>query len=234
MTVRLFVNTALKENLRVTLDEKQSHYLAHVMRLRCGAEVLLFNGKDGEWNARICDVTKKQVALDVLNMVREQNAKSDVCLCFAPVKKDNNDLIVQKTTELGVGCLCPVITKRTITSKINLERMNLIATEACEQSERLDVPEIQPARTLDQLLSNWEKDRTLYYLSEREDVTPIKDFDKKSGFLIGPEGGFDEMEIKKLAAFKNAKAVHLGQRILRAETACITAMVLWNNWNGWQ
>ena len=234
MASRLFVTDKLAKGVRVVLSEPQSHYLAHVMRVRLKDEVLLFNGTDGEWKSEVCDISKKQVSVNVDVQTREQDKNSDVWLCFAPVKKDNTDLIVQKATELGVGCLCPVITKRTITSKVNMDRMRLLAIEASEQSERLSVPSVLEPQKLDVLLKNWDTSRELYYLSERQEAKAIKEFHEKSAFLVGPEGGFDQFEIDMLSNFSNAHAIHLGRRILRAETACMASLVIWNQYRGWQ
>ena len=233
MTLRLFVENKLTSSVQVILNESQSHYLAHVMRVRLNDEVLLFNGTDGEWKSKVAGISKKSVVLDVIEQTRKQDKDSDVWLCFAPVKKDNTDLIVQKATELGVARLCPVITKRTITNKVNTDRMHLLAIEASEQSERLSVPKISDPQKLDVLLKNWDDTRTLYYLSERQDTKVVNEFSRKAAFLVGPEGGFDEDEIKKLSAFSCATPVHLGRRILRAETACVASLVIWNQSQGW-
>ena len=231
--MRLFVKTLLKKEEKVILNESQSHYLAHVMRVRIKDKVLLFNGVDGEWDSEVFNISKKQVILKVCSQIRKQDKNADVWLCFAPVKKDNTYLIIQKATELGVACLCPVITQRTVTRNINTDRMRLLATEAAEQSERLSVPEISEPQKLDDLLKNWDNARLLYYLSERQDAEPVCDFCEKSAFLVGPEGGFDTKEIEKLHAFSKAIPIHLGRRILRAETACIASLVIWNQYNGW-
>lgn len=234
MIPRLFIQSELSKGAQIYLSDAQSHYLSHVLRVQTGDDVLLFNGQDGEWRSPVTQIGKKQVVLQVSEQTRQQEKKSEVCLCFAPVKKDCTDLIIQKATELGVGKISFVRTKRTNTTKINMQRMNLLAIEAAEQSERLDVPEINDSQTLNYLLQSWDKTRPLYYLSERQDAAKVSDFSARCAFLVGPEGGFEDQELLKLSQCPFAKPIHLGRRILRAETACIAAMVLWNEWNGWQ
>ena len=235
MTVRLFVDFPLQQKGQVILSDNPYHYLAHVMRANVGDEVLLFNGKDGEWSTEIEKITKKEIFLNVVKntCLQSEEKMSDVWLCFAPVKKDKMDFIIQKATELGVNVLQPVITHRTVAGHINPDKMRLQATEAAEQCERLSVPKINETVSLDNLLGAWEKDRILYYLNERGQGDALKKAEKVA-YLVGPEGGFDEQEIEKLAHFKNAVSIHLGRRILRAETACITALVLHNNLCGWK
>ena len=235
MSVRLFVDVDLNENAEVVLTDNQHHYLAHVMRGQIGDNVLLFNGKDGEWKAVVSEISKKKTLLNVLENTRlqcEENL-SDVWLCFAPIKKDNMEFVIQKATELGVSVLQPVITHRTVVGKVNTDKMRLQAVEAAEQCERLSIPSIKDAITLDNLLKNIDSDRTLYFLDERGEGQELL-FGEKVAYLIGPEGGFDSDELKKMRSFKGAMALHLGRRILRAETACVAILSIHNHLSGWR
>lgn len=234
MAIRLFTELPLFFDAQISLIDNQHHYLAHVMRGQVGDNLLLFNGLDGEWNAVIEEVSKKKTLLKVLEQTRLQSEEqlSDVWLCFAPIKKDNMELIVQKATELGVSVLQPVITRRSVVSKVNIDKMRLQAIEAAEQSERLSIPSIKELITLDNLLKNIDCDRALYFLDERGAGKSLQIKDKLA-FLVGPEGGFDSEELKKLRSFDKAEPLHLGRRILRAETACISILSVYNHLVGW-
>ena len=234
MTIRIFVPDDLENGLTVLLNPAQHHYLLHVMRCQVGDNILLFNGKDGEWLSVIEKISKKEACLKVLEITRLQSEekKSDVWLCFSPIKRDNMEFIVQKATELGVSVLQPVIMRRTVVSKVNLEKMKLQAIEASEQSERLSVPVINEVLPLDKLLGCWDESRTLYFLDERNDGENWEKTDKIA-YLVGPEGGFDPEELQKLRALSFPKALHLGRRILRAETACLSVLSVHNHLTGW-
>ena len=235
MTAGLFVDLPLQIEQSVVLTDNAYHYLAHVMRVGVGDSILLFNGIDGEWSAEIEKITKKEINARLIKNTRLQSEekKSDVWLCFAPVKKDKMDFIIQKATELGVDVLQPVITRRTVAGHINTTKMQLQAIEASEQCERLTVPEIKEAVSLDLLLDKWEKGRTLYYLNERgEGDNLVKK--EKVAYLVGPEGGFDASELQKISRLKDAVSVHLGRRILRAETACVVILAIHNHLCGWK
>ena len=234
MTIRLFVEVPLNSNVEVILIDNQHHYLAHVMRAQIGDDVLLFNGQDGEWKAVIEEISKKKTVLRVSENTRLQSEEklSDVWLCFAAIKKDNMEFIVQKATELGVSVLQPVITHRTIVSKVSVEKMQLQAIEAAEQCERLSVPIIKEAVSLDKLLSSWDVERRLYILDERGSGENLKLADKMA-YLVGPEGGFDALELQKIRSFEFVNALHFGRRILRAETACLAVLSIHNYLSGW-
>ena len=234
MGIRLFVDVVLDSDLKVVLTDNQHHYLAHVMRSQVGDNVLLFNGKDGEWKAVVEEISKKKTFLRVLENTRLQSEEklSDVWLCFSPIKKDNMELIIQKTTELGVRVLQPVMMHRTVAGKINTEKMRLQAIEAAEQCERLSLPLINEPITLDHLLKTVAKDRKFYFLDERGEGASFN-AKGKTAYLVGPEGGFDVEELKKLRSFEFATPLHLGRRILRAETACIAVLSVHNHLSGW-
>jgi 16S rRNA (uracil1498-N3)-methyltransferase len=231
--VRLHVSAALNNDARVTPDEGQAHYLLHVMRVKVGDRVSLFNGRDGEWLARIDTVTKRGCTLVCQTQTEKQNEAPDIWLCFAPIKKTPSDYVVQKATELGARMLQPVLTRRTIVTRVNEKRMRANAIEAAEQSGRLDVPEIRSALTLDKLLSAWPQERRLIFCDEAGDAPPIaKALDHKHkqwAVLTGPEGGFDAAEREKIRAQSFVLPVSLGTRILRADTAALAALAVWQS-----
>jgi 16S rRNA (uracil1498-N3)-methyltransferase len=231
--VRLHVSAALHNEARVTPDEGQAHYLLHVMRVKVGDRVSLFNGRDGEWLARIDTVTKRGCTLVCQTQTENQKEVPDIWLCFAPIKKTPSDYVVQKATELGARTLQPVLTRRTIVTRVNEERMRANAIEAAEQSGRLDLPEIRNAVTLDKLLSGWPQERWLIFCDEAGEAPPIaKALDQKHkqcAVLTGPEGGFDAAEREKIRAQSFVLPVSLGTRILRADTAALAALAVWQS-----
>lgn len=235
--LRLYVEAALAAGLRVTPDNKQLHYLLHVMRAKVGDRVSLFNGRDGEWLARVTDVSKRSCSLDCDRMIAKQGDVPDLWLCFAPIKRTPADYIVQKATELGVRMLQPVVTRRTIASRINLERMRANAIEAAEQSGRTSIPEIRAPLALDKLLAAWPKERRLIFCDESGDAPPLAqalrtDKDQPCAILIGPEGGFEPAERDALRAHGLVTSIALGPRILRADTAALAALAIWQSVRG--
>ena len=228
---RLYVTGDLGPNVAVTLDEGQAHYLLHVLRAKAGNRVALFNGRDGEWLAEIAQVGKRGVTANCLKQTEPQAGTPDVWLCFAPVKKTPSDYLVQKAAELGVSVLQPVYTRRTIVTRINEERMAANAIEAAEQSARLTVPKIRGALDFDKLLAGWPKERTLYFCDEGGDAQPLAKAAKggPAAILTGPEGGFDPAERATLRALPFVVPVTLGPRILRADTAALAALSVWQS-----
>ena len=233
---RLYVKADLGTNMAVSLDEGQSHYLLHVLRARAGNRLLLFNGRDGEWLAEIVQAGKRGVTAACLMQGKPQSGGPDIWLAFAPVKKTPSDYLVQKASELGVSLLQPVFTRRTIVSRLNLERMAANAIEAAEQSARLSVPEIREATTLERLLSAWPKERNLFFCDEGGDARPLAqaalDTSGPAAVLTGPEGGFDPAERATLRALPFVTPVTLGPRILRADTAALAALAIWQSVKG--
>lgn len=226
---RLHVTDALSAGGSVMLADDQAHYLRHVLRLEAGQAVALFNGRDGEWRAVIAEAGKKGVRLDVEAQLRPQQPAADVWLCFAPIKQGRIEMIVEKATELGAGRLLPVITRRTQMQKVNAERLAAHAREAAEQCERLDVPEVTAAVTLEKLLQDWPRDRQLFLCAERSDAPALLTAAAGKGpcgLLIGPEGGFAPEELQQIAGLPQVVTVSLGPRILRAETAAIAALAI--------
>jgi 16S rRNA (uracil1498-N3)-methyltransferase len=235
--VRLFVEAPLGEGARVVPDEAQTHYLLNVMRTKVGDTVRLFNGGDGEWLASVADVAKRSCTLVCRKALALQSHVPDIWLVFAPIKKTPVDYVVQKATELGVRRLQPVFTRRTIVTRVNLERMRANAIEAAEQSERLDVPEIGEPQSLHALLAGWPENRAIVFCDEAGEAPPIASALAGMGrgaaaILTGPEGGFDAEERETIRARPNVVAVSLGSRILRADTAALAALAVWQSVRG--
>ncbi len=231
-SVRLYIEAALAAGQGVVLEKSQAHYIGTVMRRSVGDEILLFNGRDGEWQAVIQEIRKSHVLVNPVSCRRPQTDALDIQLMFAPVKKIQTALIIQKATELGVSDLRPVQTFRTNADRLREDKMTLQAIEAAEQSERLSIPTIHPLQKLDQALKNIEPDRALVFCHERSDLqdpiavlSPLKEF-KKFTVLVGPEGGFSDEEREKIAKCDEAHILGMGPRILRAETAVISALTL--------
>ncbi len=229
---RLYVTGDLGEGVAVTLDEGQTHYLLHVLRAKPGNLVSLFNGRDGEWLAEITEGSKRGVIATCRQQIDVQRGTPDIWLAFAPVKKTPSDYLVQKAAELGVSVLQPVFTRRTIVSRINEERMAANAVEAAEQSGRLTVPEIRTGVTLDKLLAGWPRERRLLFCDEGGDAKTMTQAARESrggpcGILTGPEGGFDPAERAALRALPFVVPVSLGPRILRADTAALASLAIW-------
>ncbi len=231
--IRLYVKTPLAVGEQIFFDENQSRYLGAVMRLSAGAEVLLFDGKNGEFMAEITGLGKKMGEAVVKKQTRKFIPARDVWLLFAPVKKDRTDFIIEKATELGASAIVPVITRYTIAEKVRLERFCAQATEAAEQSRRLDMPEIREPVRLKDLLATWDPSRRLFFMDESGGGRPARMvFAENKGaaaLLVGPEGGFAEEELNALRTAPFARAVSLGPLILRAETAVAAALSVWQS-----
>jgi 16S rRNA (uracil1498-N3)-methyltransferase len=232
--LRLYVTADLGPGIAVAADDGQAHYLLHVMRAKPGMRISLFNGRDGEWLAEIGAAGKRGVTLNCLKRSAPQAGVPDLWLAFAPVKKTPSDYLTQKATELGVSLLQPVMTRRTIVSRINQDRMAANAIEAAEQSGRLSVPEIRAAVSLEKLLAGWPQERRLYFCDEGGDAQPLAKASAPgpAAILTGPEGGFDPAEREKLRALSFVMPVTLGPRILRADTAALAALAIWQSVSG--
>ena len=196
------------------------------MRRPAGDTVRLFNGRDGEWESRITDLSRGKATFAVELQVRPQSGDADLWLMFAALKPDTTDLLVQKATELGVSALLPVFTERTNASRVNLDRLQAIAIEAAEQSERMTIPVLRPARQLHDALADWPADRYLFVALERADARKLTPTSDPAGLLIGPEGGFGPRDHAVLEPCRFVCPVSLGPRILRAETAAIVGLAL--------
>jgi 16S rRNA (uracil1498-N3)-methyltransferase len=220
---RLHVPGELAAGLSLMLSPDQAHYLGSVMRLSAGDGVSLFNGRDGEWCARIEEIRRDKARLAVETQTRPQAREPDLWLAFALLKRDATDLVVQKATELGVSALLPVFSARTNAARINADRLAAIAREAAEQSERLTVPELRSPAQLFDLLAAWPAERRLAAAIERGAPAPIP---LAGALLTGPEGGFAPAELDALRAARFVSPISLGPRILRAETAAIAGLAL--------
>lgn len=228
--IRLYVEVDLADDAPIGLSPEHSHYLVNVMRLAEGAKVRLFNGRDGEWEAELNRAHKKNSIAHAVEQTRAQDAVPDVELWFAPVKKMRLDYLVQKATELGATAIKPVITRRTNAPRVKEGRMRANVIEAAEQCGRLTVPEVKAQSSLAQVLEN--PTRRILFCDEGEGVPLASDVlagESKGPWavLIGPEGGFDAEERAMLRAHSSVVPVSLGPRIMRADTAAVAALTLW-------
>jgi len=226
---RLYIEAALAPGATIAATPAQARHLGTVLRARAGDPVHLFNGRDGEWAARIATLQRALLALTVCEQRRPQLPESDLWLAFALLKRDTTDLVVQKATELGVAELHPVLSERTNAARTNLDRLAAIAVEAAEQCERLTVPVIHPPRPLAELLAAWPRERALYAAIERAAGTPPlrpRPTTRPAALLVGPEGGFTQDELEAMTRHTFVTPVSLGPRILRAETACVAGLAL--------
>jgi 16S rRNA (uracil1498-N3)-methyltransferase len=231
-SVRLFVTSDLAQDLGVVLDKPQSHYVATVMRRTVGEKVVLFNGRQGEWLGVLQEVHKNHCLVHVKECLRPQKDEPDIHLLFAPVKKIQTSMIVQKATELGVAEIQPVLTQRTNAERIRTEKLALQVLEAAEQCERLNLPLVHDATKLETALDDMDTDRILIFCDERRtgnmalDILSSLEENRKWALITGPEGGFTELEREFISSRENTFAVSLGSRILRAETAVIAGLSL--------
>lgn len=232
IATRLYLPVDLAESGRVALTPAQAHRLRNVLRLGPGAAVSAFNARDGEWNCVIAELGRSGGVLSVVERIREPGPEADLWLLFAPVKRARLDWMVEKATELGISALLPVWTRRTQAERINAERLITLAIAAAEQSERLSIPEIRPAEGLDRVVADWPADRQLLVCDETGGGAAIaealagRELLSPAAILIGPEGGFDARELDALGKLPNVSRVGLGPRVLRAETAALAAIAV--------
>lgn len=234
---RLFVDAPLAEGAAVALERAQANYLVNVLRLKAGADMLVFNGRDGEWRAQLAPTGKRSVQLDVTGQTRAQTAPRDLHYLFSPLKHARLDYMVQKAVEMGVSRLQPVVMRHTQAERINLVRMRANAIEAAEQCGVLAIPDIAEPSKLDAFVRGWKADRLLVFCDEEADVKdPVAALSPARGgglagplpisLLVGPEGGFAEEERAALLKLPNVIRLGLGPRILRADTAAVAALAL--------
>jgi len=227
---RLFVPDELAEGLTVTLESPQAHYLGTVMRVREGDLIILCDDRTGEWAARVAQAGKRAVVLTVTERLRVREAVPDLWLCPALLKKDRFDLVLEKATELGAARIAPVITRRCVADRLNPERARAITLEAAEQCARTALPALAEPVKLEALLATWPAERVLFFADESGGEPAAASFARHQGpaaILTGPEGGFDEAERAAIRAHPQARAISLGPRILRGETAAIAALAVW-------
>lgn len=227
--IRLFVPDPLSAGARIALGPDQAHYLTNVMRRGVGERLLVFNGRDGEWSALVAEAARKRCALTLEAQARPQAIGPDLDLVVALVKRARLETIVEKATELGVRRIRLAVTRHTNADHTNLGRLQAIAVEAAEQTGRLDVPEVVAPERLERLLDGWEAGRALVFCDEAGEARPLVQAARggPAAVLIGPEGGFSAEERARLRALPFVTPVGLGPRILRADTAAIAALTLW-------
>jgi 16S rRNA (uracil1498-N3)-methyltransferase len=223
---RLFVDQTLSQGAGLTLEGAPANYLANVLRLGPGDGVKLFDDRTGEWLAEITDAGRKRVTLTVVRRLRGREPVPDVWLLFAPVKRGRIDWLVEKATELGVARLVPVVTRRTIVDRLNLERLRAHVVEAAEQCERTALAELAEPQKLGAVLAAWPAERLLIFADEAGGE-PMGAWPGPAAILVGPEGGFTDEEREAIRALPETRRVSLGPRILRADTAALAAVALW-------
>ena len=232
---RLFVEEDLAAGRSIGLNHQQAHYLRSVLRLSTGAPIALFNGRDGEWLAQLDGIGKGWASLAVEAQTREQSQGPDLWLVFAPIKRARIDFLAEKAAELGCRALIPVMTRFTAMERVNVDRLRANAREAAEQCERLDVPQVEAPRPLGKLLESWSPERRLLVCSERGEAIPLQEAlaaesaAQPTAVMTGPEGGFAESELASMAGLPFVNLVSLGPRILRADTAALAALAVWQS-----
>lgn len=229
-TPRLYLDSELRAGRDIALAREQAHYLTGVLRLGPGAAVSVFNARDGEWLAHVAELSRKAVSLRCERLVQAVSAPPDIDYCFAPLKHARLDYVVQKATELGVRRLRPVLTQRTIAERVNLGRMRANVIEAAEQCNLVFVPEVLEPVRFSALLAGWEPQRALIHCDETAPIASplgaLHGLAAPAAVLVGPEGGFTAEEKAELASLACVRAVSLGPRIMRADTAAVAVLAL--------
>ncbi|WP_282607539.1 16S rRNA (uracil(1498)-N(3))-methyltransferase [Pelagibius sp. Alg239-R121] len=236
---RLHIDAPLESGTAVGLDHAASHFLRSVLRLKPGAMLAVFNGRDGEWSARIDGIGKGWCSLEVIELRRRPEPEPDLWLVFAPIKRARLDFVAEKAVELGCSLLQPVFTRYTDVSRVNSERLAANAREAAEQCERMSLPAVRDVISLDALIDSWPADRRMLLCAESGVAQPVADAlhevraeDSQAGrapwaVMTGPEGGFTKGELDALTKLPFVTSVGLGPRILRADTAAVAALACW-------
>ena len=233
--IRLFVDHTLGEAQSVPLNKDQAHYIFSVMRKSIGETILIFDGNNGEWEASIEEISKKSGVLFCIKQTKPQIMPPDLWLFFSPLKKVRTDFIVEKATELGVAKIIPVQTEHTNADRIKLSRLSAHAIEAAEQCGGTYIPKIEELQKIKEVLENFPPNRRLLFCDEKLQASEVNLENLKKGkwaILVGPEGGFSEIERNYLKGLKFTFSISLGPRILRADTAAVTAISLWQNYLG--
>ena len=222
--IRLFFSESLSLNLKSKLNKPQSHYLTKVMRIKSDENFSLFNS-DGEWLAKITEISKGIVEFNVMKKLRQKDIPKEIWLAFSPIKSNYFNFMIQKATELGVTRFIPIIFERTIVRKINKERLEKIIIEATEQSNRINIPTIEKPQNLKNFLSNNSKKIDLVFTdlnTTNKKLEVSKEANKPLCAIVGPEGDFSEKERELILNFKDIKQININQNILRSETATIS------------
>lgn len=230
--IRLFTDKKLILGGKAELSEKASHYLCNVMRCNAGEKIRCFNETDGEFLCRIEVSDKKKTIVRIEELLRLREKDNDIWLLFAPLKKDQTDFVIAKAVELGVSKIIPIITERTNSERVKVERFAAQAVEAAEQCGRLSVPEVVSPVKLIEFLGAWNPERLLFFADERRRGKEAADAFRQSAgnpaaILVGPEGGFSDEEAARLDKCLFVKNINLGPRILRAETAAVASLSVW-------
>ena len=231
---RIFITQDLAAGTDIELPEGQSKYLTRVMRLAEGDNIRVFNGRHGEWRASLHQTGSKRVSIRPTDQTREQVSGPELTLMFAPLKKARTDFVVEKACELGVRTIQPVMTEYTQASRVRADRLQSVVIEAAEQTERMDIPTVEDDLPLLSALDRWGASAPVFYCDESGEALPMIDALKQqasssAAILIGPEGGFAPKEREKLRSLPYIVPVTLGPRILRAETAAVAALTLWQS-----
>ena len=227
---RVFVKDKLEEGVQLKLDQKVAHYLFHVLRCKNGEYISLFN-ESSEWLSSIDKLSSKEVIISVIENIKIAEKKREITLYFSPIKKSQTELVIQKCTEIGVTNFQPILMERTNFSSFNIDRLNLIAIEAIEQSEQMKIPKIYEPIKFDKLLSQDQKNKITLVCSVEEKNNSIRNIIKDNNansysLLIGPEGDFSEIEMNSIKEKENYLTVSLGDTVLKSETASITAAAI--------
>ena len=228
---RLFVDADLSAGASFEASKDQMHYLAHVLRLGDGAEILVFNGRHGEWKARLSSPSKKRLLLEATERTRPQPPAPDLVYLFAPLKVGRLDYMIQKAVEMGAGVIQPVLTQHTQVSRLKTERLAANAIEAAEQCGVLAVPAVLEAVRLADLVASWPADRRLFFCdegaAEQNPLDALKTAaETRFALLVGPEGGFSDEERRLLHGHSQVTPIPLGPRILRADTAAVAGLAV--------
>ena len=226
--IRLFFSNTLSANTIDRLDKSQSHYLAKVMRIKESEVFSIFN-QNGEWEAKVLKISKGIVEFKTVKQLRKKESSKELWLAFSPIKSNYQNFMIQKATELGVTKFLPIIFDRTVVRKINNERLEKIVIEASEQSNRLNLPEIEKPQKLKNFLNSNSMDLIFTDLnSDNKKIEKSKLTDKPICIIIGPEGDFSEAEREEILSFKGVQSLKINENILRSETAVISAISIIN------
>ncbi len=226
--IRLFFSNTLSADMTDRLDKSQSHYLVKVMRIKESEVFSIFN-HNGEWEAKVLNISKGIVEFKTIKQLRKKESSKELWLAFSPIKSNYQNFMIQKGTELGVTKFLPIIFDRTVVRKINNERLEKIVIEASEQSNRLNVPELEKAQNLKNFLNSNSMDLIFTDLnSDNKKIDKSKFTDKPICIIIGPEGDFSEAEREQILSFKGVQPLRINENILRSETAVISAISIIN------
>ena len=229
---RIFLDKTISSNLMVYIKKKQHHYLKNVLRIKINDQINVFDGISGEWETNVLSINRDNTVLKVKKQIKDLKKSEDIWLIFSPIKKHRMSLSIEKATELGVSKIIPCISEYTNIRNINSSSLKENAIEAAEQSERLDIPKIEHAIDLKDLLTKWPNDRMLVFCDERKEpselmlktLLPFKKTINKFAVFIGPEGGFSDNEHQMILKNSNVIAVSLGERLLRSDTAITVSL----------